>query len=78
MEQPAVYVALECLLEHQPPQVRLVIGPRHDPPVRLARLAARRQLAELRRLYCVIAIDPERMELVDQRKGWGARETLDL
>ncbi|MFZ5828304.1 MAG: LuxR C-terminal-related transcriptional regulator [Bacillota bacterium] len=46
---PAVHVALEFLVEHQPPQMHLAISTRHDPPLRLARLAARRQLAELRR-----------------------------
>ncbi|HYF75591.1 MAG TPA: LuxR C-terminal-related transcriptional regulator [Symbiobacteriaceae bacterium] len=47
--EPAVYVALEFLLDHQPPQMHLAVGTRHDPPLRLARMAARRQLAELRR-----------------------------
>ncbi|MFZ5817634.1 MAG: LuxR C-terminal-related transcriptional regulator [Bacillota bacterium] len=47
--EPAVYIALEYLVDHQPPQLRLALGTRHDPPLRLARLAARRQLAELRR-----------------------------
>lgn len=47
--EPAIYVALEYLLDHLPAQLRLAVGTRHDPPLRLARLAARRQLAELRR-----------------------------
>ncbi|MDF2628758.1 MAG: helix-turn-helix transcriptional regulator [Symbiobacteriaceae bacterium] len=47
--EPAVFVALEYLLDHQPPQMHLAVGTRHDPPLRLARMAARRQLAELRR-----------------------------
>lgn len=47
--EPAVYVALDYLLDHQPPQFHLAIGTRTDPPLRLARLAARRQLGELRR-----------------------------
>jgi LuxR family transcriptional regulator, maltose regulon positive regulatory protein len=47
--EPAVHVALAYLLEHQPPQLHIAVGTRHDPPLRLARLAARRQLAELRR-----------------------------
>lgn len=47
--EPAVYIALEFLLDHQPPQMHLAVGTRHDPPLRLARMAARRQLAELRR-----------------------------
>jgi LuxR family maltose regulon positive regulatory protein len=47
--EPAVHVALEYLLDHQPAQMHLAVGTRHDPPLRLARLAARRQLFELRR-----------------------------
>lgn len=47
--EPAVYVALEYLLDHQPPQLHLAMGTRHDPPLRLARLAARGHLAEIRR-----------------------------
>ena len=49
VSEPAVYVALEYLLDHQPPQMHIAVGTRHDPPLRLARMAARRQLAELRR-----------------------------
>lgn len=47
--EPAVYVALEYLLDHQPAQMHVALGTRHDPPLRLARFAARGQLAELRR-----------------------------
>ncbi len=47
--EPAVYVALEFLLDHLPVQMHLATGTRSDPPLRLARLAARRQLGELRR-----------------------------
>jgi LuxR family maltose regulon positive regulatory protein len=46
--EPAMYVALSYLLERAPPHLRLVIGTRHDPPLPLARLRARGQLAELR------------------------------
>ncbi|RME82334.1 MAG: hypothetical protein D6775_11200, partial [Caldilineae bacterium] len=45
---PAVYVVLDYLLERLPPQMHLVIATRHDPPLSLARLRARGQLAELR------------------------------
>lgn len=44
-----IYLGLEYLLSHLPPQMRIVIGTRHDPPLPLARLAARRQMVELRR-----------------------------
>jgi len=47
--EPAVYIALEYLLEHQVPQMHIAVGTRYDPPLRLTRLAARRQLGELRR-----------------------------
>lgn len=46
--EPAVFVALDYLLERAPPSLRLIIGTRHDPPLALARLRARGQLAELR------------------------------
>lgn len=40
--------ALTFLLDHQPPQMHLVIATREDPPLPLARLRARGQLTELR------------------------------
>lgn len=46
--EPAVHLALGYLLEHIPPQLHLIIATRHDPPLSLARLRARGQLAELR------------------------------
>ena len=39
---------LAFLLEHQPPQMRLVIATREDPSLPLARLRARGQMTELR------------------------------
>ena len=46
--EPAVFVALDYLLERLPPQMHLAVGTRHDPPLTLARLRARGQVAELR------------------------------
>jgi LuxR family maltose regulon positive regulatory protein len=46
--QPSVYVALDYLLEHRPPQLHLVAATRVDPPLALARLRARGEVAELR------------------------------
>jgi LuxR family maltose regulon positive regulatory protein len=40
--------ALTFLLEHQPPQMHMVIATREDPPLPLARLRARGELTELR------------------------------
>lgn len=45
---PLVFQGLDYLLEHLPPHVHLVIATRHDPPLSLARLRARGQLAEFR------------------------------
>lgn len=43
-----IHQALAALVEHLPPQLHLVIITREDPPLPLARLRARGQLAELR------------------------------
>ncbi|MFQ5611231.1 MAG: LuxR C-terminal-related transcriptional regulator [Anaerolineae bacterium] len=48
INEPAIFAALDYLLEHMPPQMRLVAGTRVDPPLALARLRARGQVAELR------------------------------
>jgi ATP/maltotriose-dependent transcriptional regulator MalT len=48
IHQPIIYGALEYLLERRPPQLHLILSTRHDPPLRLARLRARGDLAELR------------------------------
>ncbi len=45
---PAIHQILAFLLDHQPPQMRLAIATRKDPPLPLSRLRARRQLIELR------------------------------
>ncbi|TEU15453.1 MAG: hypothetical protein E3J21_13095, partial [Anaerolineales bacterium] len=46
--EPAVHGALDYLLDHLPPPLHLAVATRHDPPLALARLRARGQLAELR------------------------------
>ena len=43
-----IHEALAFLIEHLPPQVHLVISTRADPPLPLARLRARGEMAELR------------------------------
>ena len=45
---PAVFALLDELLDHMPARLRLLFATRHDPPLNLARLRVRRQLAELR------------------------------
>jgi LuxR family transcriptional regulator, maltose regulon positive regulatory protein len=44
----AIHASLTFLLEHRPPALHLVVTGRADPPLPLARLRARGQLAELR------------------------------
>jgi ATP/maltotriose-dependent transcriptional regulator MalT len=48
IQAAAVHASLGFLLEHQPAGLRLVLASRTDPPLPLARLRARGQLAELR------------------------------
>src|SRR5688500_1132769 len=48
IDSKAVDQALTFLLEHQPPQMHLVIATREDPHLPLARLRARGQMTELR------------------------------
>src|SRR5947209_3501103 len=48
IEAKPVDQALTYLVEHQPPQMHLVIATREDPQLPLARLRARGQLTELR------------------------------
>ncbi len=48
IESAPIDEALTFLVDHLPPQLRLVIASREDPPLPLARLRARGQLTELR------------------------------
>jgi LuxR family maltose regulon positive regulatory protein len=48
VEAPSVHDAVSFLLRHLPPQMHLIIATREDPPLPLAHLRARGQLAELR------------------------------
>ncbi len=43
----AIHEAIEFLIEHQPPPLRLVLVTRQDPPLPLPRLRVRRQVAEI-------------------------------
>jgi LuxR family transcriptional regulator, maltose regulon positive regulatory protein len=63
--EPAVYVALDYLLDQLPPNLHVAIGTRHDPPLRLARLAARRKMGELRRADFSLNQDETRRLLND-------------
>ena len=48
IQAPPIHGQLAFLLEHQPPQMRLVIITREDPPLPLARLRARGQIIDIR------------------------------
>jgi LuxR family transcriptional regulator, maltose regulon positive regulatory protein len=48
IDAPPVHASLGLLLEHQPPCLHVVLTSRADPPLPLARLRGRGQLAELR------------------------------
>src|SRR5512136_592868 len=48
IDSPPVHQHVAFLLDHQPPQLRIVILTREDPPLPLSRLRARRQVAEIR------------------------------
>jgi LuxR family transcriptional regulator, maltose regulon positive regulatory protein len=47
ISDPAIFALLDQLIERIPPQLRLIVATRHDPPLSLARLRVRRQIAEL-------------------------------
>ena len=48
VETETIHQAIIFLLNNMPPQLRLIIASRTDPPLSLARLRARRQLTEIR------------------------------
>ncbi|MFN2252839.1 MAG: LuxR C-terminal-related transcriptional regulator [Candidatus Promineifilaceae bacterium] len=48
ISDPEIHEALRYLVEHQPYQLHLVITSREDPPLALARLRARGEMAEIR------------------------------
>ena len=88
IESEVVHASVAFLLEHLPPGLRLVLTSRADPPLPLARLRARGQLAELRAAelrftdqeaaaLLAAAAGPGLPEaavaaLVDRTEGWAA------
>ena len=48
VEAADVHEGMTLLLEHQPPQLHVVLATRTDPPLPLARIRARGQLTEVR------------------------------
>ena len=86
VESKPIHDVLAFLLDHQPPQMHLVISTRTDPPLPIARLRGRGQLLELRQgdlcfsveeagqfLYQVMALDlpaDEVAALAARTEGW--------
>jgi len=48
VDAPEVHTGLTFILEHQPPQLHLILATRVDPPLPMAQLRARGQLVEVR------------------------------
>ena len=57
IEAQPVHASLQFLLEHQPPGLHVVLASRADPPLPLARLRARGQLAELRAAELMFTVE---------------------
>jgi LuxR family transcriptional regulator, maltose regulon positive regulatory protein len=66
LSDPAIFAALDYLVEHMPDQLRVVALTRADPPLALARLRARGQLSELRLPDLRFTLD-EAAELLNER-----------
>jgi len=78
ISQPSIYVALDYLLEHRPPQMHIIAASRVDPPLALARLRARGEMAELR-LAELRFSDDEAMTFLNDRLQLGlSANELDL
>lgn len=92
LSSPAAHDLVGFMLDHGPPGLRLVVAGRSEPPLPLARLRARRQLAELRSddLRWNVAeagmflndrlglgLGPEQVsDLVERTEGWVAGLSL--
>jgi LuxR family maltose regulon positive regulatory protein len=90
--EPSVVKAIEYLIERMPPQMRIVIGTRHDPQLPLPRLRVRQQIAEVRidelrfhenesrELFngtCHLGLTADNVSVLQQRTdGWPAGLTL--
>ena len=66
----AITKAVEYLIERMPPQMHLVIGTRHDPPLALPRLRARRQLGEVHASDLRFS-EPESRQLLNDKLHMG-------
>lgn len=91
INSPEIHRMLNFLLEHQPPQMHLLISTRVEPPLSLARLRARGELVELRmqdlrftleevaQVAATVALGPDQVRLLEQKtEGWAAGLQLVL
>jgi hypothetical protein len=70
-----VHAAVQFLLGHLPPGLRLVLATRSDPPLRLGRLRARGELTELRASVALLVAGGDRGQ-VDGGDGRGFQWVL--
>ena len=75
IDSEPVHGSLGFLLEHRPPGLDLVLASRSDPPLALARLRARGQLAELRAAELRFTADETATLLQQMAAGTGAAPT---
>ncbi len=61
ISEPSVFALLNYLLDHQPPQMHILLAGRYEPPLSLARFRVRRQLAELN--LTRLAFTPDEIEM---------------
>jgi LuxR family maltose regulon positive regulatory protein len=73
IQASAIHEAMTFLVDHLPPQLRLVIATRSDPPLPLARLRARGDLAEVR----AADLRFTEQEAADYFNGMGLRLSAD-
>lgn len=89
---PAIHSGMAFLLDHAPPNLHVVLAAREQPPLPLARLRARGQLAELgtadlrmtpseitafvRQVLCLDRPDDELAALARTTEGWAAAVQL--
>lgn len=65
-------------LAHDPHALVIVIGSQHDPLCWLEYRGLAHLLAASDDRYVTVYLTPNRIDLIDERRGWGVRETLDL
>ena len=68
ISHPEIHEALRYLVEHQPHQLHLVITSREDPPLPLARLRARGEMAEIRMYDLRFSLDETTQFFSDSMK----------